>query len=488
MKMTSKIWRGNNRGVGFATIPKKYERMFDKNETVKVSGADIAPLFAKIKIHKKRSGVYIPKETCSGLIGKKIDVVFEKVGGFHSTLGSDGRLYIPNHLAGKFKLAGNDIVLIRGTINGHTKEKACLVKKRERGAKREDMVMFDSKLSGSSGIFNIMRKLPKTIKCSKFVKSAISDFNCGQIDKNKIILYFGKMNPLVINPNFESSALPYFLGAYFSDGMKKGFNWGITASTFEQARFYVGMHRKLILNSEVSAFVTFTSRVKNDTVRKDLTRKWSRVVDIDLNYKKVRLVKTKVKFAPNRNKNGSLTIREGKQALLLYYNRLVKTLLIDMKQNPAIGFDFLCGVLEGDGCANARKRGHISIASNRVEKNVIAYVLNILDMKYNTYKEEKNKYTIRIGALELIKNLPILKDKIFKYYPKRRKKFIERFCNVGAVRFILGRQLKASAWVKTYLRKNDILNKEYGLAPYGMKVRKCLKEMLKEIGETACKQ
>ncbi|MFQ5648238.1 MAG: hypothetical protein ACE5FW_03290, partial [Candidatus Aenigmatarchaeota archaeon] len=167
---------------------------------------------------------------------------------------------------------------------------------------------------------------------------------------------------------------------------------------------------------------------------------------------------------------------------------LVKTLLIDMKQNPAIGFDFLCGVLEGDGCANARKRGHISIASNRVEKNVIAYVLNILDMKYNTYKEEKNKYTIRIGALELIKNLPILKDKIFKYYPKRRKKFIERFCNVGAVRFILGRQLKASAWVKTYLRKNDILNKEYGLTPYGMKVRKCLKEMLKEIGETACKQ
>ena len=155
--------------------------------------------------------------------------------------------------------------------------------------------------------------------------------------------------------------------------------------------------------------------------------------------------------------------------------------LIENNGSEDIATDFILGVLEGDGSPSASKRGHIIICTNKEDFKILQTVLSFTGFDFKFHRENTtDKYYIRINALGLLKLLPQIRDKIFQYYPKRRKKFIERFHKMGAVLFILGEQNHASSWVKAYLRKSDILNSEYKLTPHGNEIRQSLKDMLNE--------
>ncbi len=475
----SKLWRGNSKGVGFATIPRDCEEYFKCNDSVEVSCGGFEPFFAKVKICKKRHGIYFPKEMYLAIAKKEAKLYVEKVDGFYSPVGTDGRVYIPNHIAEELKLATGDIILIEGAVNGSTKQKYCLVKVRDRNGLKEYKITFDADLSKNSGVFRVEKKLQKNTNPGILAKNTLFDY--AQISTSKAILCLGMMRPVVVNVNFEISDMAYYLGAYFSDGIKKGFNWGITASTFEQARYYLEMHTKLVPNSNINTFLTFTSKSCAGGLKQSLAERWCRETGINVNHEQARFVETTTDFAPNRNQYGALTIRESRQLILRYYAYLIKALLCKIKSEPESGFDFICGILEGDGCANAKSRGHISIASNEFENKTITDVLDMLKVRHNLYKEGPNKYTVRIGALEIIRNLLVLKDKLFKYYPKRRKRFIERFCNVGAARFILGEQKHAAGRVKAWMVKEGILNSDYVLTSYGEKIKECLIDMRDSI-------
>jgi bifunctional DNA-binding transcriptional regulator/antitoxin component of YhaV-PrlF toxin-antitoxin module len=481
MEVETKVWKGNSRGVGFAIIPKELENYFAHNENVKVDLND-SSFFTKTNVHKNRSGIYIPKEICSGLMGKKVKIMIEKMDGFYSTLGEDGRLYIPNHIIRKFGIDIDDIVLIAGKLDGFKIEKICIVKKRERGNKKEYRVIFDSNFSGKPGIFELKRKLSRNVICPVLIKNSISNFKYAQIDENSMILFHGGMAPIVINTDIKISDISYYFGMYFSDGTKKGFSWAINSSTFEQGKYNIKMHKKIIKNQEFTPHVTITTNKKDGNYEDFILKKWNDEIGNGFFCKKIIVKNTKTKDAPNRNEYGSLTIREGGEIIVLYYNKLMNNIIETIKNGDFnAGIDFLCGILEGDGCANSKKRGHISIATNEYDKNIIESVIKSLKIEFNIYKEGENKYTVRIGALEILKKLPIMKDKLFRYYPKRRTKFINRFHNVGAVKFILGEQKHAPGWVKSYLKNNNILDENYMLTDYGKNVRKCLRNMIKEV-------
>ncbi len=481
MKFISAVWRGNNQGAGFVTIPKKFENKFEVNAEIKVSCKGIS-FYSRIKVLKKRKGFYISKEKYQKLASKKIMLSVNKIDGFCSLVGRDGRIYLPNHIAESVNLSTNDIIFIKGGNGGKIREKYCQVQVRNRKGKKEYRVAFDPSFSMQLCTFSILRKLPREADCSDLIKCVTKDMNIAQLSCNESVLFSGNMWPVIINTNFNIKDIAYYLGAYFSDGLKKGFNWGITASTFEQARFYLDMHRRLFQKSNARAFLTFTTQNVNNKVKKDLARRWNREVDIKVKAQQVRLVKTMTKEAGNRNEFGALTIREGRQLMLKYYLGLLDTLFETVKQDRKSGLDFICGVLEGDGCVNACNRGHVSIASNESEKQGIVDVLNAIGIKYNVYREGLNKYTVRIGALEIIKNFLYLKDRIFMYYPKRRKRFVERFCNnVGAVRFLLGTQKHVAAWVKAWMVKEGILGSNYTLTSYGKEIKNCLIDMRDSI-------
>ena len=94
--------------------------------------------------------------------------------------------------------------------------------------------------------------------------------------------------------------------------------------------------------------------------------------------------------------------------------------------------------------------------------------------------ESVNHGGIHIGLLEVIRNIGILKDKIFKYYPKRRKLLKERLLNTASVKFLLGENKKTSNWLIGQFNEMEILDGKGNLTEFGIKIQKDLKEFLSE--------
>ena len=150
------------------------------------------------------------------------------------------------------------------------------------------------------------------------------------------------------------------------------------------------------------------------------------------------------------------------------------------KSSKDLALDFILGVLEGDGCVGPEGRGHLVIATNNIELQILTEVLSCAGFKYNVRKEGENRNCVHIGLLEIIKNISILKDKIFIYYPKRRKLLKERLANTASVRFLLGETNKTSNWLIGQFKKMGILDECGNLTEFGIHIQKELREFLFE--------
>jgi hypothetical protein len=177
-------------------------------------------------------------------------------------------------------------------------------------------------------------------------------------------------------------------------------------------------------------------------------------------------------------------MREYRRITQLFYNRLLDYVLNKIIENKdkKLALEFICGILEGDGSPSSRNRGHIIISTNDRDAKTLRRLLEIIELNFKIVKEKTSGKTyIRVNSLGILKIFDLLKDKIFHYYSRRRRKFIERFCNIGATKFILGRQKYTSSRVKSWLKREGILNNKYQLTSKGRKIRDDLLEIMKEV-------
>ena len=72
-----------------------------------------------------------------------------------------------------------------------------------------------------------------------------------------------------------------------------------------------------------------------------------------------------------------------------------------------------------------------------------------------------------------------MKDKLFKYYPKRRKILKERLAKIGCARFLLSSG-DTSNWLIGQLNNYGILDGKGNLTEFGAKIQKDLKGFLSE--------
>lgn len=481
MKIESTVWKGNRMGAGFARIPKDSYSNFGLGENIKVeilneNGSIV--FHPVISSYKNYLGFYIPKNICIGnkLWKKRVKVRIEKICGFHSKLGSDGRLHIPKVIAEKYDLKKDDLIAVKGRIGDKKIERICKIHARK--IKNECLCLFSNEKGNKEGVFIVKKKLKRKIH-SRFLKAVLNNVNYGKINEEKVIAFYTSTRPIIISSKLKmDNNLIYYLGCYFADGTKRGTSWGITASTFEQANFYLKMHKKLIFNLHMHTYLSITS--KSSLVKDKLKREWKNKCGIDIEDVRLRLSK---KGSRKINPNGSLIIREYSQSPQRFYHRLLRYCIQEIlkEKNKELALEFIFGVLEGDGSVARSGRGHVHIHTNDKEVEILEKVLKACDLKYNSYKEGAHKYTIRIGVLEILKNFEDLKDKLFCLYPKRRRTLIKRLQTVGAVRFILGKQNYASAWVKAWLKNEDILNENYELTTKGLKIKNNLKDMIKNV-------
>ena len=485
IRFSAKMSKGNNAGAGLIWIPLNKRTHFQKNDEVHINitkGNTETAFYSSIK---PRSGngfcVYIPKAHAKHSIGTVINVKIEKIDGFYAPVGRDGRVYFPRYIWEKFKLKEDDIILLRAICENKKLEKFCTVLT-SGPLKKERLVMFSHQCGGKAAIFNIVKKLKKTETPTHLL--SLKDIRAGEITAERIILYHGNKRPIIINPNIGWGNIAYYLGAFFADGSKKGNSWAYSFSTTEQAQAFLRLHEQLIPDAagKTKAFISFTARDENEKVKQSLVHYWEEKTNVPI--QEIRFHRSAGQAGLKRNENGTMVVREHRKLTQDYYNHLLQVLCnrIIKEKNTTLAIDFLCGVLEGDGSPSARESGGIIISTNSEDVKKMEKILPFTGLQYKTYVDEKrNKISVRLGALGLLVQLPLIYDKLFRYYPKRRRKFISRFKKTGAVRYILGEQPQAASWVKAFLKKKGVLTSTYALTPYGKTIKENLQMMIKEI-------
>ena len=473
----SVIRRGNGRGTGFFYIPKDKICLFRLNDWVRIKLSEEVSFFSKIIFYSHRLEIYIPQHIVSknDLLGKEVKIEVKKLNGFYASVGFDGRVYIPQDIVQKQIIKQNDIILIKAIKeNKVIKEKYSKIHVtiRRQRKQKEYTCIFDRNFYGEELLFQIEKgqQRSRTVKLSAPIERLLRRMHDTFIQENSAIIFKGNKVPAIIHTNLNYSNIAFYLGAYFADGTKKGNNWAICASTFEQARYYLEMHNSIIKDSKPELILSYTD-IENsdkDKLKRKLAKVWKDRVG--LNVYKFRIRKSIGKFTFKRNQYGTLVIRESRQLLLNIYNILLEFLIKEIltNKNKKLAIDFICGVLEGDGCVPSKKRGHITISLNKKDVPIIENVFKVAQIKFKILKEGENKYTLRVGSLTLIKNFHLLKDKIFILYPKRRKAFLERFKTVGAVQSLI-KNYKPVDWVRIWLNNNDFIAEKGKITSKGLR-------------------
>jgi len=476
IKFVSNIRKGNRIGTGFFYIPQDKDNLLTHGKRVGVNLSDRFHFFSKISKHDNRLGIYAPKHlvTENNLLNKNVKIQLTEIKGFYSKISPDGIIYIPRDIIKEQEIKPNSIVLIKALKgNKAIEKKYSKIAAHWKRNKLEYVCVFDKNFYGREILFKIEKQPTKTSR--KELNSTIIKLLKGMyyalIGKNLVIVFKGYKVPAVINTNLKYSDIAFYLGAYFADGTRKGNSWAICASTFEQAKYYLKMHKFLIKDSKQEFTISYTNiyNIEPVELKKNLVEIWQKEVGIEVN--KFRIRKPKGKIISKWNKCGTLIIREHRQILLDIYNKLLKLLIneIILKEDKNLAIDFICGVMEGDGCAPAKNRGHITIATNKEDATILINILKITQIKFKIVKENKNRYGLRIGALEILRNFRELKNKLFILYPKRRKTLFERLKTVGAIKFFLENH-KPTNWVKSWLKNNNFCDENSKINYNGLKM------------------
>ncbi len=492
LNFKSPILKINKKNTGFIKIPKDKNLVLNIGEEVKVtiiSKEERFSFYGKIRKCSSYVGVYIPKEIMNRThFEGDQEIIFERINGFSANINKEGRIYFPNRYCNKLRLKTESIVKVFFIKDNKEDFFYCRIRKREKKNTQEYFAFLPKKFYNQELIISkIEKSTTNKIKNKKPMplNSILKSYTFVERDNETILVYLGHRVPCIINTNIALKQIVHYLGCFYADGTKKGNSWGICASTFEQAKYYTQMHTQLIKDPVLRLEITYTDPFKENKakLRERLQEIWLEKTNLVIPTNKIYIYETKTKDAQNRNKYGALSFREHKQLVLIYYNKLLEYLLkeIIQKKNKGLALDFICGILEGDGAPSAKSRGHIVIATNKTEVAPLIKIFKVLDWKHEGYADKGNKYYIRIGSLELIEHIVILKEILFKYYPKRRKRTIERVIRTGAAKFLLGKSKKTSPWILQRFREKKILNKDNKLTKKGMEIRKVLSNFSKEL-------
>lgn len=475
LRFASQIRKGNNKGTGFTYLPKDKIKLFNLGDVVSVRLSK-DKFFAKIISYSHRLGLYIPRYIAirNNLINAKVEIRLKKVDGFYAKMYSDGRVYIPKDIIENQKLKNNDIVLIKGIEDGITvREKFSrvhIIKRKNRSS--EYLCIFDKIFYKKRLLFRIEKRSQGNRKdLNQIAVQLLKDMHYAFVAEDSVIVFKGNKVPVILNTKIEYPDIAFYLGAYFADGTKKGNSWAICASTFEQARYYLKMHNLLIKDSEPEFTISYTNinNLNNEKIKRRLAEMWEEKTGIKID--KLRIRKPSGELNGKWNKYGTLVIKEHKQILLDLYNALLEFLIKEIlsKRDKQLALNFICGVMEGDGYAAANPVGSIKIWTNKKDLPLLKNVFEVIEIKYKTSKHDFNKYSLDVGALEILRNFHFLKDKIFVLYPKRRKTLLERLKTVGAVKFLTENH-KSTNWVKAWLKDNSFCNRNYKITDKGLRL------------------
>ncbi|MCL4406495.1 MAG: hypothetical protein M1573_02335 [Candidatus Parvarchaeota archaeon] len=442
------------------------------------------PAKLSIQNHKKGAYVLISKDLLEDFDLKKyfkvqINYLNDM---FHSKV-TQHNLVIPKRLVSKEHFKRDDIVYLSAySLTGDTIYFKNLISKVVKNSKENKFILnVPTKYGIEEAVFKLNpAQIPQL---SSPLDDILNGLNLAKFGNDKIVFFYGKnKKPAFIYENgVLNNEIIYYLGAYFADGAKKGYKWLINASSPEQAKFYFKMHHSLIYNPNIDCYVRLT--VKNYITDKEVLGYWHDNSDLVVS-KVSRLPSKSDRIPPNYLKYGSLVMREHNASIHTFYIKLINYIIdneIIKKNSKRNALDFILGFLEGDGfVAPKSSSGEIGLAVSKSEVGIMEKILKVTGLNYWVSNKNTNGPSIFVYSRDILTNLPYIYMDLFKFYPKRRYKFIERLTDSPMSEFILGKRTKIANWIKGYLKNKNLILDNGNLTTSGEHIREILLHLIKE--------
>ncbi len=497
-----KITKGNSKGTGWLSLPRELKSSLELGSYYDVTLFDekIGRLEMLLKLVEYSSslGFYIPKKICEDykLLKKKLEVTIEDSEYFPGQVPTDRRVYLPYSIISRYGIKENELYEVEIVANGMVFGEVVIISKTDRSkAARQDEYAITIRLCKIPTKVRVKVRFIRKIEILTpitpphedeyfYIPSLFHDAVMGKIHENEMVIFLGNHVPLFTPIRINLLEFIHYFGCYYADGTKKGWAWSISASTPEQAVYYIEKYNQMIFGNQLSFRLTYSKKPSdkrtNERVKEDLIKYWKEKTDVEIEKKKILLRVTKHDNVRKWNKCGSLGIKDNRNLVMEIHLRIMKKIIrhLDKCSNDNHLWDFLFGILEGDGSVSGGKsRFGVGFSFHKDDK-IIREFLDKLDIKYSVDSSRVKRGTgsciqISFGLFEILTNIGILVDRLFEFYPKRRKTFVDRLLNQQTIKNLLKYDSQM------FLRHTTIKKK------YVLDVNEIREKILKVIKETS---
>ncbi|NVM52332.1 MAG: hypothetical protein HWN66_01430 [Candidatus Helarchaeota archaeon] len=490
IEWTTRIIKGNATGTGWITLPVELhiETSLGKWYDIKFTTNKKETFILTLKLLKQKNvwGFYIPKSLCTehNLITQLVSLTLQPSEYFPTKISADKRIRLPKSVVECLNIKENELYEVQLNIHDKIFHEVVLITKIDRSSRTAaDELYFTIRIQ------DIPTNTKVKVKMNKKLEQLISDKNkssedkvylpnlfpdgvIGKLNHEKMILFLGNHKPVVTPILLDITDLIHYFGCYYADGTKSGYGWSISASTPEQAVYYIIKYKSIISQPNLNFQLTYTLRpsVKDDPplIKKRLTNLWFEKAGVEISQDRVYILQSSIQHASeeihylSHNPIGSLRIIDNKGLTLELHVKLLRYVenFLIQTNNKNLLWQFICGVMEGDGSVGGgKKRCRIHITCKKSDK-LVPKILTKLGI-YQVYKEYvkgKNVLEISFGLIPILENILVIQKLLFKYYPKRRKTFIKRLLNLPSVLYILREREKLSHFALIPLKENSLLN------------------------------
>ena len=294
----------------------------------------------------------------------------------------------------------------------------------------------------------------------------------GKVHENEMLVFLGAHVPVFTPITINLMEFIHYFGCYYADGTKKGWAWRISASTPEQAIYYMEKYNELVFGNQLTFRLSYSKKPsdmrKKEQLKKDLVEYWEKNTKVKLKDTKIKIRETKHDNIRKWNRYGTFDIHDNRNLVMEVHLRIMTSVtkyLANECLNDDEVWDFLFGILEGDGCVGGGKgRFSVCFATHSTDK-IIEKLLIRLGIQYHTDKSRvKNNVpagiTVKFGLFEILLNLKRISDSLFIYYPKRRHIFIKRLLKQSTTEYLLKRKETISTFARSFLIANMLDTEE----------------------------
>jgi len=415
-----------------------------------------------LKRLKSSWGFYIKRKLCeiNQLIGKNVTVVISQSEFFQRKISAYKSIRLPKNLVKLKEIKKSDIYEVEVEVSSRLYREIVIISVIDRSNRTSaDEYYFTLRLAdvpkAEEAKVRLLKKIEqsyayeqKTSENEIFIPNLFPEAIIGKIDEKQIIIFDGNHTPIITPIIINIAEFIHYFGCYHADGTKSGFGWSINASTPEQAQYYIATYKKIVLNPSLSFELSYSKKPSNEKthqiVADTLIKYWKNNASIQLKTNKIKIKKAKSDKTKKWNPYGTIRIRDFRSIVNKLHLRILNKILDHLRNEIRAQqlWLFLFGVLEGDGyVAGGKNRFGIGFATT-IEDRIIRDLLNKLKINYtiddSRYKNGLGKgLQIRIWLNQVLLNLPVISENIFKYYPKRRTVFIKRLINKPSVKKLL---------------------------------------------------